>query len=168
LRTVRPLAQSDAEELVRLRREALADAPLAFSASPATDVASTVDGARMQIGEGDGAAVFGAFEGGRLVGMAGVYRPRHEKARHKVHVWGVYVTPDARGRGIAGELMDSVIKHARAIPEVAWVALAVSSSAPAARRVYERAGFQVWGMEIDAVRHGDESADENHMALRLR
>ena len=167
MRTIRLLVERDAGELTRLRREALVDAPLAFTASAETDVASTEEGARSQIRQGDGAAVFGAFEDGRLVGMAGVYRPRHEKARHRLHVWGVYVSPETRGRGIASELLDAVIDHARSIPDVSRIALAVSTSSPVARRVYERKGFRVWGVEVDAVRYGGESADEHHMVLRL-
>jgi hypothetical protein len=53
------------------------------------------------------------------------------------------------------------------MPGVAWVHLTVSSAAPEARQLYERAGFEAWGVEPDALRHGDDTVSDAHMALRL-
>jgi hypothetical protein len=47
------------------------------------------------------------------------------------------------------------------------VHLGVSSAAPIALRLYERAGFRVWGSEPDALRYGSETLVEHHLALRL-
>jgi RimJ/RimL family protein N-acetyltransferase len=47
------------------------------------------------------------------------------------------------------------------------VHLSVSDATPAARRLYERAGFEVWGSEPDALRYEGESHLEHHMLLRL-
>jgi RimJ/RimL family protein N-acetyltransferase len=79
----------------------------------------------------------------------------------------MYVAPSHRGKGIAAELMQGVIQHARSLPGVSWVLLSVSSAAPGARRLYERLGFQLWGTEPDALRYEGQSVVENHMALRL-
>lgn len=110
--------------------------------------------------------IFGAFDP-HLVGVVGLYRDRHRKSAHKVHVWGMYVAPGHRGRGIAAALVHAALDHARTLPGAAWVHLAVSEAAPAARRLYERAGFTVWGTEPEALRHDGRSAVEHHMALRL-
>jgi RimJ/RimL family protein N-acetyltransferase len=50
---------------------------------------------------------------------------------------------------------------------VSKVQLSVSSTAPAAQRVYESLGFVAWGRESDALRLNGNSADEIHMDLRL-
>lgn len=155
MRTIRPLSEEDAAQFALVRRESLLASPLSFGASPATDVARVTDG------------VIGAFEEEQLIGIVGLFRGRHESARHKVQLWGMYVQPAYRGRGIGAELLDAAIRQARALPGVSWVLLAVTSAAPAARRIYERAGFEVWGVEPDALRHEGESVDEYHMALRL-
>jgi RimJ/RimL family protein N-acetyltransferase len=163
---IRALTSSDLEAYVRLRRESLLDAPLALSASPEDDFAATTDALLPQIARAPDWVIFGAFED-ELVGALGAMRDRHLKAAHKVHVWGMYVTPAARGRGIARALLDAAIDHARSLPGVACVRLAVSSAAPEARRLYERAGFRPWGVEPDAVRHAGRTAEETYMDLPL-
>ena len=164
---IRPLVGGDAEAFVELRRSALLDSPLSFGASPDDDLAATVESIRRQIPGAPDWVILGAFDGGALVGATGLVRDRHIKASHKVLVWGMYVSPEHRRRGIGAALMESAIRHARSLPGVDWLQLSVSSEAPAARRVYERAGFEEWGREPDALRHGGQSADEHHMALRL-
>ncbi|MFL6246567.1 MAG: GNAT family N-acetyltransferase [Thermoanaerobaculia bacterium] len=155
MRTVRPLREEDAAQFALIRRESLLESPLSFAASAATDVARWSDG------------VIGAFEDERLVGIVGVLQARHEKSRHKAHVWGMYVLPAFRNRGIGAELLDAALRHVRSLAGVSTVHLSVTSAAPAARHLYERAGFEVWGVEPDALRHAGDSVDEYHMALRL-
>jgi ribosomal protein S18 acetylase RimI-like enzyme len=155
---IRILREEDAEAYAELRREALLDSPLAFTSSPADDLAFSP--------HPPDSVILGAFDRS-LVGAVGAYRDRHVKASHRVHVWGMYVTPSHRGKGIAAELMRGVIEHARSLPGVSWVLLSVSSAAPGARSLYERLGFQVWGTEPDALRYEGRSVVENHMALKL-
>lgn len=164
--TIRELREQDAESYAVLRREALLAAPLAFAASPADDVAASVEAIRETIRRAPEAVILGAFRDG-LVGALGVARDRHHKASHKVHVWGTYVAPRHRRQGLASALLEAALRHARALPGIAWVHLSVSSAAPEARRLYERAGFRIWGTEPDALRHEGRILDEHHMALRL-
>jgi RimJ/RimL family protein N-acetyltransferase len=163
---IRQLCEDDAEAYVELRRGALLDSPLAFAASPADDLAASAENVRAQLQLAPESVIFGAFSE-RLVGVLGLYRDRHLKAAHKVHLWGMYVVPDHRRRGVGAELLQAALRHARALPGVTWVHLSVSSAAPAARRLYERAAFEVWGTEPDALRHGGRAVVEHHMALRL-
>ena len=51
----------------------------------------------------------GAFYDSRLIGMAGFYREKGLKSRHKGRVWGVYVTPEARGGGIGRKMMQALL-----------------------------------------------------------
>ena len=111
--------------------------------------------------------IIGAFEN-HLIGAVGVYRDRHLKSSHKTHLWGMYVVPRHRRQGVATGLLDAAIRHARALPGVSWIHLSVTSAAPAAQRLYERAGFRVWGTEPDALSHDGQSVVEYHLALRLQ
>ena len=163
---IRELIESDADEYCLLRRKALVESPLAFAASPADDFASSVESVREQLQRGPKSVIFGAFQP-HLVGTAGLYRDRHVKASHKVHLWGMYVSPDYRRQGIAANLLQAVLAHARTLPGVSWVHLSVSSAAPEARRLYERFGFFPWGLEPDALRHGQTAVAEYHMAVYL-
>lgn len=163
---IRILREDDADAYAELRREALLDSPLAFTSSPADDFAFPPESLREHLRRAPESVILGAFDDG-LVGAVGAYRDRHVKASHRVHVWGMYVTPSHRRKGIAVGLMQEVIQHARSLPGVSWVLLSVSSAAPRARRLYERLGFQLWGTEPDALRYEGESVVENHMALKL-
>jgi GNAT superfamily N-acetyltransferase len=166
LDVIRALAEDDLEAYVALRRRSLEEAPLAFAASPESDLAASPNALREQLRRAPEWMLFGAFAPG-LVGAAGVLRPRHVKAAHKMHVWGMYVLPEHRGRGIAAELVAAIVRHARSVEGVEWVGLGVTDAAGDARRVYARAGFVTWGREEDALRHGGRSVAEEHMALRL-
>ena len=163
---IRHLHEDDAPAYVALRREALLQAPLAFTASPNDDVVTSIDDARNLLRQAPTAVVIGAFQD-RLVGVVGVYRDRHAKASHKLHLWGLYITPDQRGQGLGAALLERALQHARAVSGVEWIHLSVSSAAPEAQRLYERAGFRVWGSEPDALRHQGQSVTEYHMALQL-
>lgn len=164
---IRQLGAEDAETYVELRRQALQDAPGAFVASAEDDLVATAEAVREQLRRAPESVLIGAFQE-RLVGTVGLYRDRHVKAAHKAHLWGLYVAPAVRGQGIGSLLLAAALEHARTLPAVEWVHLSVSSAAPAAQRLYERAGFEAWGREPDALRAGGESFVEQHMALRLR
>jgi hypothetical protein len=164
---IRLLALPDAEAFLALRREALAAEPLAFSASPETDVALDPDFVRARLADPGENALFGAFAGGALAGSVGVHRDRARKAAHKAHVWGLYVRPAHRGRGAGAALVAAAIAFARALPGVRQLHLGVSESAEDALRLYRRVGFRVWGTEPAALEHGGRVVAEHHLVLPL-
>lgn len=163
---MRRLTADDAAAYVELRARMLADAPLAFGASPGHDFMGCIETVREQIARGDDSAIYGAFAPG-LVAAVGVYREDRPKTRHRMHVWGAYVTPPHRGRGLGRRLLDAAVAHARAVPDVIALHISVTDAAPAARHLYERAGFEVWGSEPHALRHDGRTVTEHHMLLRL-
>ncbi|HEX8409815.1 MAG TPA: GNAT family N-acetyltransferase [Thermoanaerobaculia bacterium] len=156
---IRLLHEHDLAAYAALRRESLLESPLAFGASPETDVAAA------QIG--GNTTIFGAFVGDGLAGAAGLMRGRHAKSAHLVSLWGMYVSPPHRGTGLGRALLDACIAHARTVKGVEAIQLAVTDTAASARRLYERAGFVTWGVQPDALRHGGRSVSEHHMLLRL-
>jgi len=163
---IRILNQDDAGELFRLRRNALLDSPLAFLASPEDDLASSEATVRELLKPQRESVVFGAYTHG-LIGMLGLYRSNQRKAAHKANFWGMFVLPDCRGQGVAVRLLDAAIHYARTLDGVTSVHLSVSESAVAARRLYEKAGFQTWGVEPDAIRFEQRINSEHHMRLPL-
>ncbi len=165
---VRLLGPEDAEAFCALRREALEDAPLAFLSSPEQDAGLDPDVARERLAANADAKVFAAIDAdGSPCGMMGVRREDALKARHKAIVWGAWVRPGARGAGVGAALVEAAIEAARGMEGVDWLHLSVASTAVTARRLYERAGFEAWGTEPDALRAGGGSASETHMALDL-
>ncbi len=165
---VRALTGRDAATYRELRLEALKLAPTAFGSSYEDELARDPASVAERIAPTETQRVFGAFRAGRLVGSVGLKRQTGLKERHKAFVWGVYVTADERGRGLAKRLMLAALEAARAMPGVDRVTIAVNAANEPARRLYERLGFVAFGVEPDALRVDGASIDELWMSLVLR
>jgi ribosomal protein S18 acetylase RimI-like enzyme len=114
--------------------------------------------------------MFGAFDAGvaapaNLVGTAGCYSDNAVKSRHKLLLVGMYVRPAYRRLGLGAKLIDRVLQHARGIGGIAVVQLGVGCDNHAARALYERMGFKIYGIERKALKVGDRYIDEELRAL---
>jgi RimJ/RimL family protein N-acetyltransferase len=165
--SVRRLGPDDAPALQFLRREALEAHPLAFGAAPDEDRLRTLEGAAEALGTADGAAIYGAFEDGRLIGMAGLFREPRAKSRHMAIVWGMYVAASFRGRGAGRRLLEAVIAHARGWDGVVMVELSVTDDAPGALALYASAGFRAWGREPRSLCWQGRCVDQTFLTLDL-
>ena len=166
---IRFLSGDDAGEWWRLRLEALQGDPEAFSASAEEHQSLSLDEVKRRLASEAGEMfAAGAFEAGRLMGMAGFYREKGLKTRHKGRVWGVYVTPGARGRGVGRQMMQALLKRGVAIDGIEQVLLSVAATQEAAVNLYRSLGFQSFGCEPRALKIGDRFIDEEYMVLRVK
>jgi ribosomal protein S18 acetylase RimI-like enzyme len=166
---VRLLTQADAEPFRRLRRERLDDSPRAFGESIAECESMSVSVVAQRLGSGSGDNfVVGAFDDGQLFGMAGFARNLREKSNHKGVIWGVYVRPGFRGRGVAQELLKTLVERAKSQAGLEQIVLSVAVDQTAARRLYKSLGFEVFGHERHALKVDGAYVDEDHMVLWLR
>jgi RimJ/RimL family protein N-acetyltransferase len=110
----------------------------------------------------------GAFDGDHLVGIAGLRRERGKKIHHTAILWGIYVTPQYRARGIARSLVKAILDIACGIDEVTQIKLCVHTRNAAARQLYASNGFKSYGIERNAIRIGEESFDQELMMMTLR
>jgi len=164
---VRALEPDDAQALIALRREALSSAPLAFGSSLEDDRGLSLEFIRSSLANVSNFAVLGAFEGEALVGMAGIIRLEKLKSRHRAMVWGMFVTPTVRRRGVGSALLGAAIDHARSWPGIVQVQLSVFETAEDAGRLYRRAGFREWGKESRAIQWEGCFVAEHHLVLDL-
>ncbi len=168
--TIRRLSPNDAEAMRTLRLRGLQERPDAFGSSYEEEIERDVEwfGGRLSADEQGDNAVFGAFDAeGTLVGMTGFVREHHLKMRHRGWVWGVYVVPEARGKGFAGGLMEAVIAHARGIDGLEQVELSVAAGNESAKRLYLKYGFVEWGHQPRMMKIGETYIDEAHLVLFL-
>lgn len=165
---VRKLTDSDAEALWRLRLQALETEPVAFAESPEEHQRTTVQefASRLRSG-GEGNFVVGAFDGEELVGMIGFYRDAHMKRQHIGHVWGVFVAPSARGKGVGRAMLMEVIRSAKALAGLRCVRLMVAVTQESAQHLYEGVGFRMFGTEPASLQVGERFVDENLMTLEF-
>jgi GNAT superfamily N-acetyltransferase len=152
---IRPIRVDDLGAFRTLRLEALRTCPLAFTADLAQSEARPIEAWREQVskGSGEGTDVImlaDAGEGG-LAGMSGVFTPSQPKLSHVGTVWGVYVRPAYRGRGVGEALIRACVGWARGRGLVG-LKLSVVEGNGNAHRLYERCGFAAYGVEPHAVR----------------
>ncbi|MGK5064575.1 GNAT family N-acetyltransferase [Janthinobacterium sp. LB3P112] len=139
--SVRPLTPDDASAYRALRLAGIAELPAAFctthaaeSGLPLAQIAQRLHATSKQI-------IFGAFDKEQLIAIAGLRREPISVVHDKANLWGVYVTPQARGRGAGRQLVQAAIDHACAIPELGRVRLAVAQDNHAALTLYLACGF---------------------------
>lgn len=165
---VRRLELSEAELFNAFRLRGLSESPEAFGSTYEEEAARTPEEVRAHFPHEDENFVLGAFDaGGRLVGVAGLYRGRHTKIRHKGFVWGMYVTPEARGRGVGRALLAALFEHAAALDGLEQLVLDVVTVNAAARALYLSHGFRSYGLEPRAMKHRGRYYDLEHMTLPL-
>ena len=152
---IRALTPPDAAAFQALRLRALRENPEAFGSAYADEVDRTLDDVAARLAaDPTVSVVLGAAlaPGGPLVGVVGCYRDGGRKRRHVGVVWGMFVTPEARGAGVGRALLTALLAHVRAWPELEQLTLTVVPENAAARALYVRHGFRPAGLEPRALR----------------
>ena len=166
---IRPLTLQDADTWWHLRLVALKDEPHSFAESAEEHEArSQEDIQKFFRALNSEDFIIGAFEDGELAGMAGFYREKHTKFRHKGTIWGVYVRRESRGKGIAKAILSEVIHRARMIDGLEQILLVVAATQEKPRRLYESFGFRKYGVEPRSLKVSGEYIDDELMILYLR
>ena len=99
---IRQLTEHDADAFWRLRLRGLENDPWSFGESAEELRKIKVEEYATSLRTGvPNNFVFGAFEEGALVGVTGFYREQGLKRLHKGWIWGVFVSPEARGLFLA-------------------------------------------------------------------
>jgi RimJ/RimL family protein N-acetyltransferase len=163
---IRTTTADDAEKLRELRLEALTNHPKEFSSTP-EDALKHDWNERAVTGHGDHLdATFVAEKDGQLVGMTGIAASDRQKFPHSAYIWGVYVRPDFRGRGIAKVLVNAALQWAQKKGRTI-VRLSAVATNPFAIRCYINCGFSIYGIEPASVVVDGVEYDEILMAKRL-
>ena len=165
--TIRPLLPDDAAAFKALRLQGLQEIPSAFGSSYEEECDTPAEELARRFAPQPGRARFGAFDGAQLIGIAGIGQEEKRKLAHRVMLWGMYVAPSHRGRGIAQQLMQASITAASALPGARQLHLSVNTRNTSAVHLYLRTGFQVYGQDHGALLIDGELHDEYLMRLDL-
>ncbi|HEX6303939.1 MAG TPA: GNAT family N-acetyltransferase [Anaerolineales bacterium] len=146
------LTPADAERYARLRMRMLTAMPGAFDASPQDDEALHPAWLARMLAEEYG-AIFAiqapgppglnrvglneASDAPKLIAAATITRAKQPQFAHRARIWGVFVEPPQRGKGLGRALLSAAIDLARSWVGVDFVDLSVSENAPEAQRLYE-------------------------------
>lgn len=159
---IRPLDADDAQAYRALMLEAYGAYPQAFTSSVAERAAMPLSWWEKRL-DSPLDRLLGAFEGDQMAGIVGLAFEPREKARHKVTLFGMYVTQAYQQRGLGRQLVEAAMVEARRHPRLKLIQLTVTAGNEAALALYQRCGFIQYGLEPLAVRVGDEYFDKIHL-----
>ena len=160
--SLRHLTAKDAALYREIRLEGLAGSPDAFASTLEDEQDEPIDRFAGRLAD---SFVLGAFDGPRLIGVAGFYIQPKPKHAHKGMLWGMYVRPEARNARVGRRLVEAIIDHARRHVELLQL-FVVADNAPA-RRLYTGLGFVEYGLERHATKYRGQYHDDVLMALPL-
>ncbi|WP_254459021.1 GNAT family N-acetyltransferase [Xanthomonas sacchari] len=164
--TIRRLALADASALKACRLAGLQEAPEAFMTTAAEVEATPLAQFEAELADTD-IHYAGAFDGERLVGFMRSVRFLRRARRHVAEVRSVVVMASHRRQGIAGRLLSQLIEQAHSSGIEALLLTVIADNLPA-RRLYEMAGFSVYGIEPLAIRRDGRYHDQILMRLALQ
>jgi ribosomal protein S18 acetylase RimI-like enzyme len=98
--------------------------------------------------------------------MATFIRDTSDKGRHKGNIYGVYVSPEYRGKGLGRALLSRILEMARNDSSLEQILIAVATTQEAAKKLYGSLGFVTYGVEPRALKVGEQYIDEELMVLR--
>ncbi|MEC0238498.1 GNAT family N-acetyltransferase [Paenibacillus dokdonensis] len=166
---IKNINREQANEFWKLRLEALQSNPEAFGSSYEDNVHTPMNEVILKINNEPDNYILGAFtENNELMGIAGFRREQGMKVRHKGMIWGVYVSPTHRGKGIARELMQEILHRGTEIEGLQQIQLSVVTANHAAAEQYKRLGFVTYGVEKDALIYQGQGFDEELMTYFVK
>ncbi len=160
---VRKLVASDTIAFQKLRLEGLANHPCEFGTAYEEEAALPINMIERRLDQG---RIYGPFLDGELSAIAGFRRDERIKKRHKGELFGVYVAQGARGLGLGEAVVQEIVTVAR--NDVEQLLATVACLNNAAKALYAKLGFEVFGREPRAHKVGDRYFDQEHLVLFLQ
>ena len=77
----------------------------------------------------------------------------------------MYVHPQHRNLGLGTRLLENVLERLKLLPGLDHIQLSVTAGNDAALKLYQRAGFKIYGQEPAALKVAGVSYDEFHLNL---
>jgi GNAT superfamily N-acetyltransferase len=154
---VRLLGPDDATAYFAMRLRCMHDAAAQFRSAPEDVEREGLAHWQSRLASDD-ERIVGVFDGDTLIGIGGITRDWRVKLRHKALLFGMFVAPEATGRGIGFAIVEALIGEARGF--VSSLHLTLMADNDRARALYERAGFAVYGCEPQSVMQPGGPGDE--------
>jgi ribosomal protein S18 acetylase RimI-like enzyme len=150
-------------EYRKLRLEALKTEPSAFGSSLEEESRFTEDIWRKRI-----KGVLFALADGRPVGLLSYIFEDRVKTRHVARIYGVYVTPMYRGRGIGERMLKRALAEIGENRDAVKAQLSVNPLLRPAIALYKKAGFEVAGRARKELKIGSTYYDMLLMEKEIR
>jgi len=165
---IRILNKLDAQLYQEVRLSALKINPKAFGSTYEREVNFSLETIAEQLKTTKDKFVLGAFnDNNSLVGIVTFMRESGVKTRHKGNIFGMYVAPEGRGQGVGKLLMRKLIERAKGCEGLEQIKLTVVSDNIPAKTLYTSLGFELYGVERNALKFNGQYFDEDLMVLHI-
>ena len=166
---IRNIRVEEAKDYWALRLEALQKHPDAFGAAYEESVLLPMEEVEKRIGQDSSYYILGSFTTeGQIIGTVWFKREQSLKLKHKAFIWGVYVSENYRGQGIAKQLMVEVTRRGKQLEGLKQVTLCVVTTNGAAIDLYRKLGFETYGVERNALEYEGQGYDEELMVYKYK
>jgi len=159
---IRRLERADVDLYREIRLRALATDPMVFSSNHERESAFD-DETWLDRLCAPNVGIWGLFDGARIIGMTGAYIPPDDL--RSCHLWGSWLVPTYRGRGLSRQMYRVRIAWARR-RELDQVIVSHRASNLASKGANQRAGFSQTHRTPRTWPDG-QTEDEVHYALSL-
>ena len=160
---IRRLTPEDADPFFRLRLLGLDTHPEAFGTSADAWRGASPEQARAALEPADDPTarfVLGALEDGQLVGLLGFRRESRKALHHKGSLWGLFVHPDHRRRGLGRGLLRAAFDEVRGCEGLRYLRLVATLANEDAVRLFESEGFVRYALEAGGLSVDGEFFDQ--------
>jgi GNAT superfamily N-acetyltransferase len=141
--SIRRIRSGEGQLFRELRLASLKESPSAFSSTYASAINRSWESWSEQAdntAEGTDRCTFLAFSDGFPVGIAAIYRD--SRSQEEGEILQVWVSPDSRGTGVAGDLLDTIL-HWCEENGIRRVLATITQGNDRALRFYRKCGFDV-------------------------
>jgi len=145
--TIKPLTIQNSSAYQKCRLDALHLEPEAFGADYHTRKEKPLSYFEQRVNYKANNFIMGAFVKDELVGTVGFYGDIGPKLKHRGNIWGVFVYPKYRQKGIAKAMFQATILAVKKLPEVKQIHLGVSEKNTNALSLYQSFGFKTYATE---------------------
>lgn len=164
---IRILNESDAQEYQRLRLTALKINSEVFGSTYEREVSFSLDTVKERLKPTKEKFTLGAFDEEILVGIVTFVRESSPKMAHKGNIYGMFVLPEMRGKAVGKSLLFELISQVQYCDGLEQINLTVVSNNESAKSLYKTMGFEVYGVEKNALKYNGTYYHEDLMVLKL-
>lgn len=160
--TIRILGIDELNDFRTIRLSALAKAPQMFGSTYEIEVLKPYSFFESCLSS---SIVFGVYHKDKIIGLATLTREGGMKLSHKASLSSVFIEPEFQRQGIATKLLRTIIAYSK--EQVEQILLNVADDNQSAIHLYQKNGFQTYGVELKALKNDTRYTDELLMKLFL-
>ena len=166
---IRQLTVTDSKAYYDLRLKGLILHPEAFGTG-AEDWSKATDGQVQDLLQKSNRDdfVLGYFEKNVLVGVIGLKREKKHSVAHKGTVWGFFILPESRRRGLGVLLLKALIEKASVREELKFLRAVVTVTDMNVAQIFTSCGFVQYGLESRGIKQADHFYDQQYLMRNLQ